>query len=73
MRKDPNDGKKPIRRMTHLLGFLIAGAVVLILLWMRNPPPGVDATTDATGRSALALASPEPRHSSGLRNLRLTS
>lgn len=41
MSKSEDKGKRPARRMGLLITFLIVGAVVLIALWMREPPPGV--------------------------------
>ena len=40
-------GKRPIHRMALLIVFLIVGAIVLVALWTRNPPPGVKPSAES--------------------------
>lgn len=65
MPNDSNDRKRPIRRMVLLIACLVAGAVALILIWMRNPPPGVNSATGAG--AALAIVGIATPGRSGLR------
>jgi hypothetical protein len=56
MSKSEDKGKRPARRMGLLIAFLIIGAVILIALWMREPPPGVNPTGEAPQVLRLAWA-----------------
>jgi hypothetical protein len=58
MANSEDKGKRPARRMGLLIAFLIIGAVVLIALWMREPPPGVKPIGEAPQVQRLAWTAP---------------
>jgi hypothetical protein len=58
MPKSEDKGKRPARRMGLLIAFLIIGAIVVIALWMREPPPGVKPTGALSSQPSLVAAPP---------------
>lgn len=60
MSSSEDKGKRPARRMGLLIAALVIGAVILVVLWMRDPPPGVKPSTSGAPQTldlATGLAS----------------